>query len=128
VACGLALLLALGAGGCGGGNRGVVTGKVTYHGRPVTEGTIQFIEARTGHGAEVELGPDGSYQATLPPGSYNVVVLPPLVVVEMKRMDTPPDTVYKKVANIPAKYHSTATSGLTAVVGDDQTSHDFDLK
>jgi hypothetical protein len=38
-----------------------------------------------------------------------------------------PNPYYKKVKNIPKKYHSTETSGLTAVVNPDKTVHDFDM-
>jgi hypothetical protein len=115
--------------GCESGDKPItVQGKVTFQGEPVTEGTVQFTDEKTGHGGEVNLGPGGAYQVVLPAGTYSVVVLPPLVEAKMKNMDTPPDTVFKKVKNIPVKYHSTVTSGLTAAVAADKTTHDFDLK
>lgn len=119
--------LALGALGCSSGNRLIaIRGKVTFQGQPVTEGTVQFNDAKTGHGTEVELGPDGSYQATVPAGEYTVVILPPLLMVESK--SGPPDPQFKKVKNIPEKYRSTATSGLSAPVSPDKIVHDFNMK
>ncbi len=113
--------------GCGSGDRPVsLQGKVTFQGQPVTEGTVQFNDEKTGHGAEVELGPAGSYQATLPAGTYAVVILPPLLNVESK--NSPPDPQFKKVRNIPNKYRSTVTSGLTAAVSPNKIVHDFDMK
>jgi hypothetical protein len=113
--------------GCGPGERPVaVRGKVTFQGRPVTEGTVQFNDARTGRGAEAELGPGGSYKATLPPGDYAVIILPPLLFVESR--SGPPDPRFKKVRNVPEKYRSTATSDLTAAVSADRAVHDFDMK
>jgi hypothetical protein len=113
--------------GCSSSDRPVaLQGKVTFQGQPVTEGTVQFTDAKTGRGTEVELGPDGTYQAMLPAGAYTVLVLPPLLMVESK--SGPPDPRFKKVKNIPDKYRSTQTSGLTAAVSADKTVHDFDLK
>jgi hypothetical protein len=101
-----------------------ISGKVTFNNQPVTEGTVQFIEDRTGRGAQVDLGQDGGYQATLFAGEYKVVVAPPYIVDESSGM---PNPYYKKVKNIPLKYHSTETSGLTAAVSPDKTTHDFAL-
>jgi type 1 fimbria pilin len=119
---GAAVLL---AGGCGSAERPVdVSGTVTFKGEPVTEGSVQFVEDRTGRGAQVDLGPGGTYKASLFPGEYKVVVTPPYMVDESKGI---PNPYYKKVKNIPAKYHSTDTSGLTAVVSPDRTTHDFNM-
>jgi len=122
----VALLLSPLGLGCRSGDRPVaIQGRVTFQGHPVMEGMVQFNDEKTGHGAEVELGPDGSYKATLPAGNYAVVILPPLLTVESK--SGPPDPQFKKVRNIPEKYRSTVTSGLTAAVSADKTVHDFDL-
>jgi hypothetical protein len=112
--------------GCGSGDRPVaVRGTVTFQGRPVAEGTVQFNDATTGRGAEAELRPDGSYEALLPAGEYTVVILPPLRFVVSR--GGPPDPQFKKVRDIPVKYRSTATSGLTAAVRADKAVHDFDM-
>jgi hypothetical protein len=112
--------------GCSSGEKPIdVTGKVTFKGEPVTEGSVQFIDDKTGRGAEVDLGPDGTYKAGLFAGQYKVVVTPPYMVDESQGI---PNPYYKKVKNIPAKYHSSDTSGLSAAVSPDKASHDFDLK
>ena len=112
--------------GCGSEEKPVdVSGKVTFNGEPVTEGSVQFIDDRTGRGAEVDLGPGGAYKASLFAGEYKVVVTPPYMVDESKGL---PNPYYKKVKNIPQKYHSTDTSGLTAAVSPDKSTHDFELK
>lgn len=122
----LSAAVALAVAGCGSAEKQYdVSGKVTFKGEPVTEGQVQFIEDRTGRGAQVDLGPGGAYTATLFAGEYKVVVTPPYMVDESGGM---PNPYYKKVKNIPAKYHSTETSGLTAAVAPDKTAHDFDLK
>jgi hypothetical protein len=119
---GAAVLLAA---GCGSADKPIdIAGKVTFKGEPVAEGSVQFIEDRTGRGAEVDLGRDGTYKARLFAGEYKVVVTPPYMVDQSSGM---PNPYYKKVKNIPKKYHSTETSGLTAGVSRDQTTHDFAL-
>ena len=100
-----------------------VTGKVTFSGQPVTEGTVQFNNATTGQGAEVELQSDGSYQATLPPGQYQVSINPPYIVEN--EGSGIPNPKYKKVKNIPKQYQSTATTDLKADVSRDKAQHDF---
>jgi hypothetical protein len=113
--------------GCRAGDRPIdIRGKVTFQGQPVAEGTVQFNDDKTGRGAEVEIGPDGTYQARLPAGVYAVVILPPRLLVESR--SGPPDPQFKKVHDIPDKYHRTVTSGLTAAVSADKTVHDFDMK
>jgi hypothetical protein len=113
------------AAGCGSTEKPIdVAGKVTFKGEPVTEGQVQFIEDRTGRGAQVDLGPDGTYKATLFAGEYKVAVTPPYIVDESSGM---PNPYYKKVKNIPVKYHSTETSGLSATVAADKITHDFAL-
>lgn len=119
----LALLSAVGCGG-GGDTPITVTGKVTFKGEPVTEGTVQFVDDATGRGAEVELKPDGGYEAALPPGQYKVLVSPPYLVDNSGGI---PNPKYKKVKNIPVKAQSTATSGLSAAVSADKARHDFSL-
>lgn len=114
--------------GCGEAEERLVPvrGRVTFQGQPVGEGLVQFNEAATGRGAETALGPDGTYAATLPAGSYVVVVIPP--IIDSDPAKGPPNPTFKKVKNIPARYHSAATSGLTAGVSPASTSHDFELK
>ncbi len=102
----------------------VVKGAVTFQSQPVTEGLVQFMDETTGRGAEVELQPDGTYQATLPPASYKVLIAPPYLVDNSSGI---PNPTYKKVKNIPVKYHSTATSGLVAEVSAETATHDFAL-
>lgn len=121
----LAGAIALLAAGCGSEKPIDIAGKVTFNGEPVTEGQVQFVEDRTGRGGQVDLGPDGAYKATLFAGQYKVVVTPPYIVDNTSGM---PNPYYKKVKNIPKKYHSTETSGLTADVSTGKTVHDFDLK
>lgn len=102
-----------------------VRGKVTFQGQSVAEGDVQLIDEKTGRGAQVELKADGTYETRLHAGLYKVVITPPYLVDNSSGM---PNPKYKKVNNIPTKYHSTATSGLTADVSAERTTHDFELK
>ncbi len=61
------------------------------------------------------------------PGEYQVSVYPP-VVIDSSDPRTPPVSVYKKVDNIPQKYHLPATSNVTATVKEGDNPLDFDLK
>jgi hypothetical protein len=122
------VLLAAVACGCGGPAADdplAVSGTVTHAGRPVAEGVVQFAESATGRGAEAAIGPDGRYTARLPAGTYQVAVLPP--TVESDPNAGLPNPTFKKVKDIPEKYRSAATSGLTAVVAAGRTTHDFAL-
>jgi hypothetical protein len=111
--------------GCGSAEKPIdVSGKVTFRGEPVAEGAIQFIEDRTGRGGQVDLGPDGGYAVRLFAGEYKVAVTPPYMVDNSSGM---PNPYYKKVKDIPKKYHSTATSGFTAAVSRDKVTHDFNM-
>jgi hypothetical protein len=103
-----------------------VEGTVTFQGEPVTEGLIQFSNDKTGRGAEAALAADGTYRALLYPDTYTVIILPPIVLVVAK--ETPPDTRFKAVKNVPVKYRNTTTSGLTAEVAKDKAVHNFDMK
>ena len=122
VLIGLAVLSAI---GCGSAETPIdVAGRVTFRGEPVAEGAIQFIEDRTGRGGQVDIGPDGAYTLRLFAGEYKVAVTPPYMVDNSSGM---PNPYYKKVKNIPKKYHSTETSGFKAAVSRDKTTHDFNL-
>lgn len=104
-----------------------ITGKVTFQGQPVEEGTITFDDPALGQPNQGELGPGGAYSTELLAGSYKVSVTPPLVETK-PTADTPPDLVEKNVKNIPKKYRRQETSGLTADVSKDKRTFDFDLK
>jgi hypothetical protein len=116
--------------GCGPSDplaRYSVSGKVTYQGKPVEEGTITFEDPAAGQVNSAELGSGGSYSVELPAGDFKVSVSPPLVETKAGP-DTPGDLVPKKVANIPKKYWVQESAGISAKVTSDQTTFDFELK
>jgi hypothetical protein len=126
--CLLVCLLA----GCGE-NRpktAVVQGTVTYKGKPVPNGSVNFVPAE-GPAATGEIGPDGSYRlTTFRKGDGAVLGTHKVVIVAMQdvsgqaveaRSPLPPPIV-------PVKYTSLATTDLTAEVKDQENTINFDLK
>lgn len=113
--------------GCSGaGDTTAVQGKVTYNGKSVTNGVINF---RT-QGAPPKGGvikPDGTYSYDLPPGQYQVRIdTAPAMPTGWKEGDPPPKLPPRQV---PEKYASYGTSGLTAnITGEeDPQTVDFTL-
>lgn len=120
------------AAGCGGSDVEsvellTVTGKVSYEGTAIPEGTIQFEDASTGISSSSEIGRDGSYSLQVSKGNYKVTILPPVVEVETGP-DSPPAEELKQMPNIPENYRQSASSDLSATVNADGENHDFDMK
>ncbi len=112
--------------GCG--NQRVVytvTGKVTFRGAPVTEGTILFLNPTTQDANQVPLGTHGTYTIKVPPGSYKVVVQPTLVQIGGQK--GPPDYVLKGADDIPERYRQPETTDLRAEITANATV-DFDMQ
>jgi hypothetical protein len=111
---------------------GKVSGKVTFRGAPVTEGSIEFSKAD--YAADVPLGPDGAFrfetpEGGIPVGEYAVAIRP--AMIPDPRDDparTPPGWIEKDDPNIPQKYRNSRTSGLSATVAGGQNTFDFDLQ
>ncbi|NQT40391.1 MAG: carboxypeptidase regulatory-like domain-containing protein [Planctomycetes bacterium] len=122
--------------GCSGGDVGHVSGRVAVGGKPVTKGAIVFENPQAGISVNAELADDGTYTVRshqregLPPGTYQVAVRPTAFGGEEAPLVTDPNaqpSVAK--SDIPEKYQSVATSGLTATVKKgDNPPFDFDLK
>jgi hypothetical protein len=107
--------------GCNRGEPlGQVSGRVTYQGQPVTEGIVVFANPTLGVHRASKLGADGRYEVFtngrpgLPLGSYQVSVAPPVDELVIGPINTPPKP--REYANLPKKYRSPATSGLTLEV------------
>ena len=136
----LVILIALSpllASGCGGSSQGlaVVKGKVTYKGKPVPNGTINFLPTNGNKpSASGEIQSDGSYSlktfVSNRPSEGAVLGEHQVVIVAMvdqasrlpeERSPLPPPIV-------PVKYTSPATSDLKAQVENKENVIDFDLK
>ena len=106
--------------GCGsdGPPVGSVSGKVTYEGQPLTDGTVTFVDEKIGSGASAELDASGSYQLpSVRIGEYTVAV---------HRRPPPPGGKFVKL-DIPDKYQDLESSGLTVTVEEGKNVADFDL-
>lgn len=116
--------------GCGGGGAtppsGNVTGKVTFQGKPVTEGEINFYSPKQGVGAKILLDSAGHFELPAPieVGEYKVSVTPPPLA---DPTTGGPPLTSKEYANIPKKYRTDSLSGLTASIktGDNELSFDL---
>jgi len=119
-------IVALNGCGAGGEGRRTVTGKVTYQGTPVGEGTITFEDQAAGFANQATLGSDGAYSLEVPDGTFAVSIQPPMVEIS-SGPESPPDEVTKDMQEIPKRYRQAETSGLSATVAKGQTTHDFDM-
>ena len=130
--CGI--LLALFLTGCGSsgpeGPTGTVRGTVSYKGKPVTEGLVQFF---SGNGiGQGTISSDGTYilgwpgGLAVPVGEYRVSINPP----RLPDNDDDPGAAapVNKDKRFPKKYRVVVTSGLTCKVTEGGNTHDFDMK
>jgi hypothetical protein len=123
--------------GCGGagdvdyGPLGTVSGKVTFQGAPLAEGQILIEKQGGGGSGGAEIQPDGTYKVVdtkggVSVGTYNVSIVPPTVEKDLGP-NTPPTQEPKEMANLPKKYHTFETSGLTVEIKEGENTKDFDL-
>jgi hypothetical protein len=127
--------------GCGRpGKTGVVSGKVTYKGRPVTGGMIKFIPAGNGPPALGPLNSDGTFSFGGVPFGPMQIGIDTESVRNAARADytrtgkAPPGTQLRESAGghavyvpLPKKYADPKTSGLTWDVQRGNLTMDFDL-
>ncbi|WP_169973858.1 hypothetical protein [Tautonia rosea] len=110
-----------------------VSGKVTYQGQPLETGTISFISTDPARpNANGTLGPGGEYQLqTREPfdgaelGEYQIVISD----IDPDAMNSElPGEPLELTSNLPEKYQSPTTSGLTRTVERGRNTFDFDLE
>jgi len=133
----LALLLLFAVVGCGGSGEGlaVVKGKISYKGKAVPNGTVNFIpDDPNKPSATGEIQSDGSYSLQTYQGSRPnqgaVIGKHKVVIVAMQDMASrlPEERVALPPPIVPVKYTSPATSDLKAQVEDKENTIDFDLQ
>lgn len=115
--------------GCGGGGSSKptasVSGTVTFNGQPVKAGLVNFESDPPGNAAQGELK-DGKFtlNGAVFLGKYKVSVGPPRLAPPVAGQTAPlPDT-----KDIPPKYETAKSSGLTAEVKAGSNTFTFDLK
>lgn len=122
----LLLPFVLAAAGCGAsGPHDVVTGKVTYKGKPVI-GTVVFAGA--GKEIAAPINPDGTYTIKAPPaGKVRVTVKgfpqPATPARGQKKMPTMPGTFSNPIKGVspPARYATPSGALAFEVIGGSQT-------
>jgi len=114
----IAVILSGSVGGCGTAEPGVsVHGKISFNGKPVTSGLVNFISDGSPFGCGIQS--DGTFTCSLPPGDYRVIVVPSIKApAGWKDGDPMPEVV----AAIPPKYSQPSTSGLTVSIDPTQDS------
>jgi hypothetical protein len=111
--------------GCGSGEKMYsLQGTVTYGTEAVAEGTITFEESVSKATVQAVLSPEGKYSLRVAPGTYKIMVEPPMVA-ETRGSD--PGMTFKKVKNIPSNVRLSQTTPLSSTVDADATLN-FDLK
>jgi hypothetical protein len=125
-------------GGCGGKHLAEVKGRVTYEGKPLPpKVTVLFQNADAGLYITAKLDEDGYYRVDmaegygLPPGTYDVAVLPPPLLVspefiEKHREKGPPLLV--AFPQVPLKYRDPKTSGLKLVLTPEGATFNIDMQ
>lgn len=107
-----------------------VTGKVTYQGKPVVQGTVVFTPEGSGHAATGDIQPDGTFQLTTSkkndgavPGKYKVAVQ----VFPAEGGAVPGMEFAGGKPPIPLKFMDAGTSGLTAEIKAGENTLDLAL-
>jgi len=124
VSCALLLLagLVLLPGCSGKKDVGYLSGKATLGGQPLAQGSVLFEDKSKGVSVNAELKSDGSFTAKtfdlpgLPPGTYQVAVTPSTFGNGEMPLAVPPGQQAAPASDIPQRYRSTATSGLSVTV------------
>jgi hypothetical protein len=130
----LLLLLAMGC-GSGGDGLAVVKGTISYKGKPVPNGTVNFLpDDGNKPSATGEIQPDGSFSLQTFLGSRPspgaVIGKHKVVIVAMQDMASrlPEERIPLPPPIVPIKYTSPATSDLTAQVENKENTINFDLR
>jgi len=124
-------VVALALAGCSSGPKlGLVQGKVTYKGKPVPHGNVNFIP-KAGPPASGEIGPDGTYRLTTFRNHDGAVLGPhTVVIVAIEKNAGKPVEAWNPLPPpiVPARYTSVATTDLRAEVKEGENTFNFDLK
>jgi hypothetical protein len=105
----------------------IVTGRVTYKGKPVVGAGIRFYESRIGFGLVANLDADGRYvtPSPLPVGEYQVSITGAQPGGPEIPGAPPPSPI--PPAYVDEGYRDGSTSGLDARVSSKSTTFDYDI-
>lgn len=111
--------------GCGSGHsvrdQSEVSGKVTLNGAPLTSGSVSVYSEKTGSGGICPLDGAGHYRIKnlIAPEVYAVTIIGPEQV---------PDAPPPPPSEIPQKYQSSSTSGLSVQITSGKNTFDISLE
>jgi hypothetical protein len=112
--------------GCGAAdNRFIVTGKVTFDGKPLEDGAITFFPLDKGTTASGAIK-DGSYSARLFSGKFTVQITSQQKTGKQFKDESGSGMLDEVVQIIPARYNT--ESELTAEFSKEKKQADFELK
>jgi hypothetical protein len=126
--CSIAVAVLAGCGGDKGPERVVVTGTVTYNGKPIPTGTVQFTPVQTSlvpaAGADIT---DGKYRADIhggvPVGTHNIAI------EAYRPVKGPRGSAHENGLQqyIPRKYNADSRMQITIAPGSREIAKNFDL-
>ncbi len=108
--------------GCGGSEVGIVSGKVTLDGQPLTGESVVFEDTARGISVNAPLAADGTFHARtydkpgLPPGTYHVAIRPGAVGSGQAPLVGDADPTVAPPIAVPQRYRNIKTSELTTQV------------
>lgn len=104
--------------------KGIVSGKVTVAGKPLTKGRVNFLAGKEGFGASGEIKADGAYEleGAIPAGDYAVFISLEISPAALKSGGA------DLLKSVPQKYQAAKTSGLKAKVVDGKNDLPFALE
>jgi hypothetical protein len=98
-----------------------VKGKVTFRGKPLTKGVVEFEPKDSGRRATGDIGPDGAFVlGSIKEGDGATAGVHRVSITEV---EFSPDGT-----RLPVKYRQPNTSGLEATVSPENNEFTFDLK
>jgi len=124
-------VLSLAAGGCGGGT-GTVSGKVTYQGKALPGGYVNFMsEDGKSNIKTSQIKEDGSYSVSglsIGPAKISVQGLSARRLADLPGQGGKDAKVQQKEVYVPPQYGNTETSGLKYEVKPGSQPYDIELK
>ena len=111
---------------------GRIRGRVTFQGKPVTEGLVVFSNTQKGVFMTAAIDKDRNYVVTsaagpgIPLGQYQVTVTPPIDEPKLGPNFEPPPI--KSFPNIPGRYRDVKTSDLSLEVKEGDNLFNVQMK
>lgn len=111
--------------GCSNSGDPQITGVVSYEGKKITSGVINFLPKDGGQPLGGPIQAEGTFSCSIPPGEYTVLISAPAAVPEGWK-DGDPVPIGRP--QVPLKYASRATSDLQTHITAETKELNFSLK